>query len=370
MSTEMQAISNLRRGVRESSSESQRLELELKQKSSVVPLPPKYIPEEVVSKITSDLEAALETERASSKSAEELRQALTKVRDLEEAVEFENIEIDALRATASTPAPKRHSASSAEANGGGGCIDWEARAQNIINPETVVNNSSNAETCNIHGEEDDEGDLLRDDDVVIDDAIVNARSSVNVRPKSLKVPSFPACAQLPCGKIHMATNLAHASKNGDNIAISWSKECVVQTFEELGDPGSTRMRHLDSLIASAFIDMLPGKLKEEVRRMHVNAMEFNKIIAGRQMCREMCKRIATSDQRSVVFGVDDLINLEWLGGEKMDEFVDMWKWIHTNMLLGTHLLDDARRDIFIVQIEKSVVLKEDIAHYHRYKNSD
>jgi hypothetical protein len=73
---------------------------------------------------------------------------------------------------------------------------------------------------------------------------------------------------------------------------------------------------------------------------------------------------------SVVFGVNDLLNLKWLGDEQMDEFIYMWRWIHTNVPLGPRLPDDTRRDIFIVQIEKSVVLKEDIAHYHRTKNSD
>jgi hypothetical protein len=38
--------------------------------------------------------------------------------------------------------------------------------------------------------------------------------------------------------------------------------------------------------------------------------------------------------------------------------------------LGSRLPDDARRDFLIVQIEKSVVLKEDIAHYRRNKNSE
>jgi hypothetical protein len=360
--------------VRESNSESQRLELALKQTSDVVPPPPKYVPEEIVSYVTSDLETALKIERASSrKSAQELCQALITVRDLEEVIELKNAEIDALCATTSTPAPKRRSASGAVATGGGGSIDWEARARNIINPTPVVNNSNNAETYTMHGEEEDEDDLFRKGDVVIDGKVVDARYSVNMYPKSLKVPSFPQYTQLPFWRTQMAKwplNLVHASKYGDNAEIPCFKECVVKTFEELGDPGSTRVRHLDSLIASALIDKLPEQLKEEVRRAQVGAMEFNKIITGRQMCREMCKRIATSDHMSVFFGVNDLINLQWLGDEKMDEFIYMWRWIHSNTPLGSRLLDDTRRDIFIVQIEKSVALKEDIAHHHRNKNSD
>jgi hypothetical protein len=107
MNAEMLAISNLRHEVGESNSESQRLELALKQKSDVVSPLPKYVPEEVVSKITTDLETALNTEHASSrKSAQDLCEALTKVRDLEEVIESKNVEIDALRTTRSTLAPQ------------------------------------------------------------------------------------------------------------------------------------------------------------------------------------------------------------------------------------------------------------------------
>jgi hypothetical protein len=93
--------------VRESNSESQWLTLALKQKSDVASPPPKYVPEGVVSEITSDLETALNTERASSrKAAQELCTASTKVRDLEEVIESKNVEIDALCTTTSkTPPP-------------------------------------------------------------------------------------------------------------------------------------------------------------------------------------------------------------------------------------------------------------------------
>jgi hypothetical protein len=177
------------------------------------------------------------------------------------------------------------------------------------------------------GEEEDEDDLFCEDDVVVDDKVVSTRYAVNVRPKTLKVPCFPQYTQLPIWRTQVATNLVHTSKYGDNAEIAWFKERMIKTFEELGDPGSTRMRHADSLIASALIDKLPEKLMEEVRRMQVEAMALNKIITGRRMCRKMCKRIAASDHASVVFRVNDLLNLGWLGDEKMDEFVYMWWWI-------------------------------------------
>jgi hypothetical protein len=141
----------------------------------------------------------------------------------------------------------------------------------------------------MYGEEEDEDDLFREDDVVVDDQVVSARYSVNMYPKTLKVPSFPQYTQLPFWQTQMDTNLVHASKYGDNAEIPWFEECMIKTSKELCDPGSTRNRHVDSLIASALIDKLPEKLKKEVRRTQVDAMELDKIITGRQMCRKMHK---------------------------------------------------------------------------------
>jgi hypothetical protein len=98
----------------------------------------------------------------------------------------------------------------------------------------------------------------------------------------------------------MAANLARASRRTDKAELPWFKEVIAEIYEEMADRGPRRMALLDSLLAQiSFIDKLPEKLKEEIRRLQIDAVQQNEIITGRQICNLRRRR---ADQSQMVWG--------------------------------------------------------------------
>jgi hypothetical protein len=69
--------------------------------------------------------------------------------------------------------------------------------------------------------------------------------------------------------------------------------------------------------------------------LQVDAINEGDAIFGRQTRGEMYQRIATSDRISCACGIEELIGLSWCGGERMDEFSRVWRFIRKNTHLRT-----------------------------------
>ena len=71
----------------------------------------------------------------------------------------------------------------------------------------------------------------------------------------------------------------------------------------------------------------------------------------------------TSDDMGPFFGVLDLGVAQWMKDEIMAKFKSIWDHYVEN--LGSHVASQELRNILLRQLEKSNVLKPDIAHFHR-----
>ena len=95
-----------------------------------------------------------------------------------------------------------------------------------------------------------------------------------------------------------------------------------------------------------------------------------KLLKGRQimwLIRNFYKVNPSMAQANTII---DLVNLQWKGDNNMDEFLNKWDKIlgSMNMVFDVRKdkeKNDMLRDILLPKMEKSNVLKEDIAYYYR-----
>jgi hypothetical protein len=67
--------------------------------------------------------------------------------------------------------------------------------------------------------------------------------------------------------------------------------------------------------------ILPEKFQDEIQRLQLDAFTAGGWLSSRQVVNAIYAWIATSDPISVVYGVGELVNLQWFGGDRRDEFL-------------------------------------------------
>ena len=66
--------------------------------------------------------------------------------------------------------------------------------------------------------------------------------------------------------------------------------------------------------------------------------------------------------------VTDLAKLDWMGDKQIHKFLMMWRLMLDQM--NTILPQDEVTEILLQKVEKSIVLKEDVAHFYRMDEDD
>ena len=187
----------------------------------------------------------------------------------------------------------------------------------------------------------------------------------------LKISKFPTIVTLHKWRIRLSKLLCVAGGYSDKAEVGWISEChkkneagILPTFESLEEPGK-RFEGLDMLLSEALPPLLPSDLSNKVYLKEQEAYKLNKVMSGRQIVWMIYEYLRTRKDMEVVYGIRDLLLLEWKGDDKMDDFRMEWKQVVDNMSEDTQLQDTALEDILGIQMKKSVVLKEDLAHYDR-----
>ena len=121
-------------------------------------------------------------------------------------------------------------------------------------------------------------------------------------------------------------------------------------------------------MAAALIKILPTDLRRKVQKREQEAVRAGTTLAGRQVAFLIYEYFKTEDHMSIVYGYNDVSDLEWLGDRKKQEFCDLWDHIMDN--LEEELSSKAKRDLFARQIAKSEDLREDYAHFKRLDKFD
>ena len=160
---------------------------------------------------------------------------------------------------------------------------------------------------------------------------------------------------------------------GDRREVLWFKECKSKTFEELGSYGDKRFMPFDTLLLQGLTKdnaqgqglNMPADLRRRITKLETEAMEKNSMLTGRQVVHMIYEWFRTDSHMVMVYNFTDLNTLAWKGDAKIHEFLDQWDHLIDNMDPLNSVSDITYRDILYKQLEKSAVLKEDMAHYRR-----
>ena len=145
----------------------------------------------------------------------------------------------------------------------------------------------------------------------------------------------------------------------DRAEVKWLNESTKKTFEELKDSGEDRYVYLDALLAIALEKVLPPGLYRQFDRLCVKLGKTDETITGRQMIWMIHDYFRTNGHMNVVYGYKHLLALVWMGGKKMDLFIDKFDLILEHMN-DAHLGDEATRDILYEKMTNSTRLKSDL----------
>ena len=103
------------------------------------------------------------------------------------------------------------------------------------------------------------------------------------------------------------------------------------------------------------------------QREHAAAMQ-GRMLKGRQIAWLIFNFFKRNPKMGVIYSVTDLAKLEWMGDKQIHKFLMMWRLMLDQM--QTTLPADELTEILMQKMEKSVVLKEDIAHFYRLDEDD
>ena len=163
----------------------------------------------------------------------------------------------------------------------------------------------------------------------------------------------------------MVRSLVAASPYHDKQEAAWFKEIENATFEELGRGTSARLQPLDARLAAALTKTLPEQLRIRVQAQDMEAYKNDAAITVRQIVHMMYDWLHTDAHMSTFFSFHDLSQLTWLGDKPADIEKFRQNWDHVLEHTQYTMPPDCLRDLFFRMIEKSGVLREDIAHYRR-----
>ena len=150
--------------------------------------------------------------------------------------------------------------------------------------------------------------------------------------------------------------------------IAWWAETGKETsnFDTLEDSGEDRFVGLDLKLPISLSVMLKDHNNEVTtsvaQKEHAAAIQ-GKMLKGRQIAWMIFTFFKRSPKMGVLYSVTDLAKLDWMGDKHIYKFLMTWRLVLDQM--QTTLPADELIGILMQKMEKSVVLKEDIAHFYR-----
>ena len=193
----------------------------------------------------------------------------------------------------------------------------------------------------------------------------------NTQAEKVVVPKFPSIVGLPRWKQHIARNLCVACGKWDSKEIQWILEVEKdgKSIDDFVDSGALRFKQLDIRFAVSLASCIKEgcpELDRVFQRKEAECMrEKGRCLKGRQIYFMILDYFRTNSDMSVVYTVQDLTGLEWLGDKNMHSFRHYWDAM--TQKVRNELNESTLADILLAKLEKSVELKEDIRHYQRQR---
>jgi hypothetical protein len=181
-----------------------------------------------------------------------------------------------------------------------------------------------------------------DEDGVDDEQDVEEATSVrrfNEQDKVI-VPSFPTIVQLSNYRTQLGTNLVTAGGRTDCKEILWLSEVFnkshAEQFERLSNSGGSRFGGLDIKLATALVASIKAApahrmLYDEVLAMQQKCTDMWTILKGRHVYFMIIRYYATTESLDLVYSIEHLTKLQWLGDNEIHTFRDTWENILRNM---------------------------------------
>ena len=148
----------------------------------------------------------------------------------------------------------------------------------------------------------------------------------------------------------------------DKAEVKWFKRASRKgvTFEELGDVGEERFHALDALLWQALIKNLPPDLHQRIRRREDESWQNDTTITGLQVAWMTYDYFKTEDHMSQVYGLNDLTDLTWYGGNRMLDCLHQWDFILDHLEGDTMITLHANgektlRDLLFRQVENHLL---------------
>ena len=187
---------------------------------------------------------------------------------------------------------------------------------------------------------------------------------------TVKVPNFPTLPNLTQWRIQISKNLVTAGGHLDLREITWWGEIGLaeNTFETLADSGDQRFLSLDLKLSTALGSMLKtanNSVTQDVNLKETIATGKGTMLKGRQIAWLILKHFQTNPQLGVMYQITDFADLEWRGDKPNEVHTFMYIWENMLSQMHTSLSRHELAGILLQKLDKSTVLKEDLAHYHR-----
>ena len=158
-------------------------------------------------------------------------------------------------------------------------------------------------------------------------AMVHAKSYEKV-----VAPKFPTAANCFNWLMQLALNLINAGGYTDQLEGPWIKEVMSNSFDELADGGSERMRKADLALAKALqglINSTNEPLKKDVSRKQMALFSDGggRVIGGRQLAHMILDYFKTHRDLQRRHTWEDISTIKWKGDAQIYDTYCHWEMI-------------------------------------------
>ena len=191
--------------------------------------------------------------------------------------------------------------------------------------------------------------------------------------ETVKVPRFPTLPSLPAWKLQVGKKLVEADGRIDQREIAWwaAVSKGTSTFDSLAGSGEDRFVSLELQLPISLSIMLKevnNEVTSSTAQKEQAAAQQDKMLKGRQIAWLIFTFFKRNPKMGVFYSVTDLAKLDWLVDKNIHRFLMTWRLMTSQK--QTALPPDELTEILLQQVEKSVVLKEDIGHFYRMDEDD
>ena len=184
----------------------------------------------------------------------------------------------------------------------------------------------------------------------------------------VKIPALPEMAGFRAWRVALRDEVVAASGRGD-AAFAWIQlvEHPDATSEALAVSGN-KFQSIDLKLKAALAKIAHGDLGRQLTQATEDEAKRGRPLKGRQALLLIYRYFEINEEAGVIYSITDLMAVRWLGDEKIETFLNSWIAVLSGMREEPPLR--VKEELFLEQMRKSQVLREEVAHYDRVEKGD